>query len=258
MITIDDRVGAVELERPMRGFGLPTRIRRLDFADIAFTGYGPNDSLARVGIERKVLSDLVSSLQSGRLVGHQLPGLLQTYTHVYLLVEGIWRPDPKTGLVIVPRAKGWVAQGFGNRRLLYADLQSWLNTLAVQAGVRLLRTASLTESCWVLAGLYKWWDKPWEKHTSLLPVLKGLERQGTADSDSTVFTLRKVPVLQKMLAQFTSLGWERSKAAADHFGQGRSLREALKALADAGEKDWQQVPGIGPVIAAKTVKELRR
>ena len=37
------------------------------------------------------LPDLVSSLRTGRLSGHQLPGLVSSFDFSYLLVEGTWR-----------------------------------------------------------------------------------------------------------------------------------------------------------------------
>ena len=79
MIWVDSRIGSKDLAAPLTRLGLPAELTTLPFGDIAFEGQGDDRGPLTVGIEFKVLTDLVQSLRSGRLVGHQVPGLRQTW-----------------------------------------------------------------------------------------------------------------------------------------------------------------------------------
>jgi len=80
---IDKRDGSDYLCEPLKQLGL-RRISTSPFADLAFTGRGNDDAPIEVGIEFKKLDDLVTSLRSGRLQGHQLPGMLGPQVHMIL------------------------------------------------------------------------------------------------------------------------------------------------------------------------------
>ena len=82
MILVDDRIGAVEIA-PL--LGSPNVTCRLEFADFAWSGNGP-DGQVDIGVERKSLLDLLASMTTGRLSGHQMVGLTAQYDWVYLLV----------------------------------------------------------------------------------------------------------------------------------------------------------------------------
>ena len=90
MILLDDRTGSGELLPLFRPYDAPVELARLDFGDACWLGNGATGP-ELVGVERKTIHDLVSSMRSKRLSGYQLPGLLRTYDWVYLLVEGVWR-----------------------------------------------------------------------------------------------------------------------------------------------------------------------
>ena len=64
-------------------------IVRMDYGDAMVTGNGPCGQVD-IGIERKRIGDLVNSITTGRLSGHQLPGLLAQYYKVYIIVEGMY------------------------------------------------------------------------------------------------------------------------------------------------------------------------
>src|SRR5579863_3250555 len=109
MILVDPQgpKGAFLLE-PLQQAGLPAVLAepQLDAGDLAFCGRGVGGTSVNIGIEFKRLdsssTDLAQSLRSGRLSGEQLPKLLGergAYDMAWLLVEGIWRTDPKSGLV---------------------------------------------------------------------------------------------------------------------------------------------------------------
>lgn len=95
MILIDDRTGSRELAPLFKQLGQPFKIIRLEYADFAFDGNGPDGEVVKVGIERKTVPDLLQSLASGRFADGQLPGLQATYNHFYIFIEGAMRRSLK-------------------------------------------------------------------------------------------------------------------------------------------------------------------
>src|ERR1044071_4618368 len=105
ILRIDDRIGSVELAPLFQSYGIKPIVCRLEFGDLDFVGRGPQGGCAIV-VERKRINDLVSSIQSKRLSGHQTPGMARSYDYAYLIVEGIWRPAENDQLEILNRVKG--------------------------------------------------------------------------------------------------------------------------------------------------------
>lgn len=99
MLTVDPREGSNNLVEPLSMMGVPVRRETLEYGDVAFVGRGPSESSLPVGIEYKSVSDLLTSWQDGRLLGHQLPGMLNCYTINYLLVEGATSVDTDDGKI---------------------------------------------------------------------------------------------------------------------------------------------------------------
>jgi ERCC4-type nuclease len=109
VIFVDRRVGSKDLLSPLRQTGLEAELVELEFADVAFSGLGTKGASVDIGVELKTLNDLVGSLRSGRLAGHQLPGLRTKYEHAWLIVEGLWKSDERGQVVTYQgRTRGWV------------------------------------------------------------------------------------------------------------------------------------------------------
>src|ERR1035437_8002080 len=107
MILVDLRIGSKYLLAPLKAAGFEAQLVELEFGDIAFEGKGPNGTTLNIGVELKVLGDLVNSLRTGRLAGHQLPGLLKTYDYAWLLVEGEWRANAAGQVTTQKRRRLW-------------------------------------------------------------------------------------------------------------------------------------------------------
>jgi ERCC4-type nuclease len=225
MIRVDDRVGSIELLPKLRECGVPVAKERLPFGDFAWTGHGPR-GLCAVAVERKKIHDLLDSITSRRLSGHQLPGMAGEYDYVYLLVEGLWRPGPSGELEI--RDGTWTSEH--SNGLSYRAINGYLSTLEVRAGVIYRRVPWYTESVEVLVDLYRWWQEPWESHHSheatYAPAEGGLGRR---------FTLlpRAVSVMEKLVMQFPGLD-EKARWVAERF-------PTLGALVSASEEDLAAV-----------------
>src|ERR1035437_1042749 len=109
MILVDRRIGSNDLLAPLKAARFEVQLVELEVGDIAFEGKGPNGTTLNVGVELKVLGDRINSLRTGRLAGHQLPGLLKPYDYAWLLVEGQWRANA-AGPVTTQKRRGlWAA-----------------------------------------------------------------------------------------------------------------------------------------------------
>ena len=232
MITIDYREGSKELELPLKRMGVPVKVDYLAFGDVMFTGNGP-EGLVLIGIEYKKLSDLLQSLNDGRLLGHQLPGMENAFDYQYLLVEGVYSCNSE-GRIQILRGTRWVAH---ESKMQYANLRGWLSTLSGIYGVRVLESPNLLSSAAQCASTWKWWQKAWNSHGC--PV--------TVHSPSFKALLMPTP-RQKVAAQFPGVGSDKLISVEETF---HSVREMVAAP----QEQWLKVKGVG-VGTFKKIEEF--
>lgn len=238
MILLDDRAGSKDLALYMpRG---KFTLCRLEFSDAAFSGRGPL-GVCTVGIEIKKIPDLVDCIYSGRYAGHQLPGMLDNFDYCYLLAEGATRAG-KLGTLEYMRRGRWVEPYGGQmkRTISQYDYRAWLNSIRVQAGVHVIESFGTKDSARYVETLYRWWQKPWNKHHSLHVFMEPMERAAVV----------KPSIKQQIAAQLPGIGWEKSARVARHF-------ETVVDMLIADERDWMAIDGIGKILASRIVRELR-
>ena len=238
MIYLDNRIGSKELF-PL----LPknsAQLTRLEFGDASFLGRGVDETPISIGIERKRLNDFLTSMATGRLSGHQIPGLKSSYDIVYLVLEGLWRPDPQSGILEKPSARGWVTARLGGRTFMAKEIWSYLNTLQILAGVHVWCSGTARSTAQWLVNLYHWWNsKPIDAHTSHLKPHVGCAQLST----------KRPELVQRVAAELGGIGFGRSKAVAKRFG-------SLMELVLAAEEDWMGIEGIGKILAKRIIKEI--
>src|SRR3989304_1846211 len=167
LITIDHREGKAFFANHLP-FGITT-MGHLEYGDVSFLGNGPNNQPIMIGIERKSIGDLLNSITSGRFAGHQLPGLLNSYGVVYIIVEGLYRPGG-SGLLETRQGSGWAPINRG-RRWMYTDVECWLTTMEQKAGLFTRRSPGPTETAAIIIGLYRWYtSKDYEDHRAHLTL----------------------------------------------------------------------------------------
>jgi len=234
-------VGSADLLDHLKPLGVACELTTLPFGDVALVGRGEGERPVPVGIEVKTVGDLLNSMTTGRLAGHQLPGLLASYEWVWLLVEGVYRPDPASGILQTLKGGAWAPMTTGPRRYMYRDLESFLLTLVVRAGLHVQRTHGRGETARWLAALDAWWGKAWDEHKS----------HHALHHKASVRPRTFVPpsLLRRIAAELPGVGWERSGAVAEKF---RSVREMVVA----GEAEWREVEGIGKKLSAQIVGAL--
>lgn len=235
---IDDRAGSRELVfiPPLDELAC---LSRLEAADVAITGNGPV-GVVSVGIEVKSVTDLLQSEGNGRL-RDQLEGMLRAYDVCWLLTYGEYRAGPCNRLEIV-RGSRWRTHRVGKHDVPYGYLEGVLLT-ANTAGISHKHVNDENQVAAWLACLERWWDKPWAKHRSF-------HKFNRAGGMSVVPDLAP-DILQKMriAADLPGVGWERALAAAASF-------PSVKAMINASEQEWCDVPGIGKVIAKQIVRAV--
>jgi len=242
MILVDDRIGSADLIGHLRHWGVACEMERLTFGDAAFAGNGKDGPVA-IGVEVKKVHDALNCMGDGRFAGHQLPGLVATYDRVWLVVEGLYRPDFNTGLLLAGgKRRREVAHG--SRRFMYRDLDSWLTSMEVMAGIRVRRVTDRAETARVVADLYSWWNKGWGDHKSHLAL-------HDAGGLPEYAQFSKPPLVRLVAAQLPGVGFKKSQAVVARL-------RTVKGIADATADDWAQIDGIGDVLAERIYQAIRK
>lgn len=247
MILIDSRIGSKEL-LPLFPKGT-AKLSTLPYGDFAFTGNGPEGMPINIGIERKQIREIASTIVDGRLVGHQVPGLLKEYGVTYLVVEGRWRGNPKTGILEQTRGGPWVEVVNGTKRWMAGDIRKFLSTLENIAGIRLRLTEDKAETVAEVLTLHAWWTgKEWEEHRAHIAMQY-------PPVDTLMFT--KPSVFRQVAACLPGIGIKKSRAVEDHFWKvGVEMGAALLDMILADKKDWCKVEGIDKGIAKRIIELL--
>lgn len=235
MVLIDDRVGSRELVDLISN----SILVHLDYGDAAFEGNGPDGSI-KIGVERKALGDLVQSISSGRLSGYQLPGLLEVYQKVYLIVEGLWRGSRKDGTIEVFRHGKF--KSLGESKFTSKRVWGYLTALNASTGVQVFITSDMVETALVVEELHQWWGQKWEKHHAMTMMNK-------LNPPSAYLRPGKPSLLRRIAIELPNIGYDRVMQVEKAFG-------TVNKMFEATEEEWRMVEGIGKVTAKNAWKAL--
>ncbi len=233
MLMLDPRIGSSQYESRLRELGAPVQMLQMDFGDVAFYASGHS-----VAIELKKVDDMLSCVISGRFAGHQLRGLVE-YDAYYVFVEGLWRPNPRDGVLevwgwdVTAKRHGWIPAGHGkgSRAWMYRDFDNYLTTMDVKGGVRVKRTASEDETARAICNLYNWYQD-YDGHRSHLALNRS--------RDSALLT--KPTLRFEVASVLPGLGHMKAGEAAGHF-------PSVRAMINAEPIEWARLAGIGKKIA---------
>ena len=161
-ILIDDRVGSRDLvdDGYMDTLGVPYELTRLASADFVITGNGQNNELITIGIERKVVDDLIASIDEGRVTNLQLINMAETYQQAYLLIEGMYRLGRDN---VIEKVVGNNWRPVMNKNMTFTRLLGSIIHIE-QTGVKVIHTNSSYETAVSLRAIHSWWSKPWQDH----------------------------------------------------------------------------------------------
>ena len=238
---IDDREGSRRLMR-YRSIAAVSDLSRLEAGDVFIVGNGPDDGAVLVGVEVKSIDDFISSGDTGRLQVTQVPKMLTTYDLSWVLVYGQYRAG-HDGRLQLRKGQGWKVKRLGSRFVPYGYVESLMLTLS--ASGLLIRTVNTEDDAatW-LAALHRWWTKPWADHKGLRVLQRPVNRSLMPHIDDNM--RRRIDTA----SAWPGMGFERAYAAAQHF-------LSIEDMVHATVADWQQVPGVGKVLAQAVVDAIR-
>jgi len=244
-VELDDRAGSKDLAPHLRHRGLEIALTRLEYGDLSFDGSGPRGPVL-VGVEYKTIRDLLASMRSGRLPGHQLPGMVRRYDYYYLIVEGIVRASDD-GLLEVPRGGSWMAlrNSASGPGYLWREFDGYLNSLEMRGGIKIRRTASIRDTAAQVDSLARWWIKPWDDHKSV-----GTSIFYQPPDTIGIASFAAPSLVRQVAALLPGIGWGKSAAVENKF-------KTVLDMVAADQRDWETIPGIGPTIGKRAVDSLR-
>lgn len=230
-------------------------------ADFQFTGRGPDGDLT-IGGEIKSLSDLLNSINDGRLAATQLPHLVRHYDRSWLLYYGPYRANPDSGSLQV-WGYDWTIKRYGwidsTPRTTYVKLERFLTSPSLtECGIRIKHFPSLPDlAYWLGNVLYPIWQKEYSAH-------KALRTFDTSGGIPASHLLSIDPIRYQIMltaSSFPGLGFERAQAIASHFN-------SIEDMITASEQEWSEIKlksrtsdrmiRLGPVLAKQIWTAIRK
>lgn len=222
-ILIDRRPGSGDMLIPLSRAFPDSDVRHADmeFGDVAWQAH-PSTSVPWVVAElKRTLSDIRDSVESGRLFGEQVHGLLRRYERGYLIVGASAYGDEHAGT--------WTNKTIVKVCQTFNALTGWPGLWVPTGDADVLET---------LVGMIEWWQEPINQHRAHLAIKEPmLERPGVATTT------------ERVLAQLPSVGPTRARALAGSF---RTVGEILAA----GPEALEEVEGVGPKTARAIIGAL--
>ncbi len=245
VLHVDPRAGSAELAAPLRKMGFEVDdSAELPFGDVAFQGRGNGGKPVSIGIEFKKIGENVASLRSGRLCGHQLPGMRDAYDFSYLLVEGELLYDKK----------GQLLRRAGRRRTKAIPGSMGVNeylkrvlVLHLRGGLNPWHTITRQDTLKFIETLYRVWnDCDLDQHGSHLAIYQAPP-------------LVPISPTRMALSAWPTIGFRTSKAVEDAFGSVAKAATATEAQWAAIEivTDKGQKRRLGAKDAARIVEFLK-
>jgi ERCC4-type nuclease len=234
LILVDSAVGSKDLVEPLRALGLPVEPASID-ADIAFEGRGIKGATVCIGVEYKKLGELVGSLRSERLQGHQLLKMQNGFDFRWLLIQGeILTLD--NGMLARRTSPTLRAPLGGSMTLM--ELYKRLITLQICGGLIPVFTETRAQSLAFIHALYRTWtDTDLDKHKSHIAIYEPAP-------------LVPISQFRRTVATLPGIGLELSGRVEAQFS---CLEEAFTAPVST----WTQVDGVGTKKAEAVRRAIR-
>lgn len=207
----------------------------LAFSDVAFVSINKSP----IGIEFKSVAECIGALRTGRLVGHQLPGMLGPlglFDAAWLLIEGDWSIDDN-GLMCQRRRGGTCAPIPG--KMPASEYHKRLLTLSQEHGLNYWGTRNRAMTLHWIVDTYRWYTDA-SKHdsgTALYQRPMGIGFQAVSD-------------FRRSVATFPGVGAKWSSAAEKVFVG--SLRRACNATAS----EWAALEQGGRCFGMKAAERV--
>lgn len=209
-----------------------TQVRICNLTEMAFGDYSWLANGISETIERKYITDLISSLYSGRLV-EQLRGCLDEYQKVYLLIEGVWDLHGEDRIMVYRRtSRGYLPSTY-SPAISFTQVQLLLKSLL--QFIDIIPSANQETTAQIVLAM----SKSVKPETLMSKVVRKQKRMPRWTRDVRVIKLVNLvdrlseASAKKLIQQFGSIG---------------------KVL-NANEEELKQISGMGKQLA-KNIKEL--
>lgn len=233
-LLVANESGSKELVEPLRRMGLPVEAVThsvLPFGDVAFLGRGEKGAPLYIGIELKKVGELVQSLRSKRLQGHQLLGLTKDFDRRYLLIEGDFHHDND--------GRATVFRGTGKPRPLpgapnAVALEEEVINIQTRGGCWVRHTTTRRDTLRFILACYRYWtDKDLDQHKSHMAIY-------APDLDKGLLTppsdFRKA-----LTVMLPGIGFAVSKAVEDYVGVDKPMRVQLLRVLSMKGPEWAEL-----------------
>lgn len=264
-------------------YGTGRTLSTLSSGDVSFYGNDTSGTVS-IGVEIKEITELLSSLISGRLQDTQMRGMVNDYDpgHRWILHYGRYRPSPVDGMIQTwkegnpNRRTGWYTfktktrDKHGNWKeeaFLYSRLESFKCCSAKEYGFDFVRVEDVIEAAQWIGVLYNTWTKPYHTHKSMQVFDKSQDVRSRLRKELTEEKIKTGKVQlhvqgkvnnngdsdkrlmdrAAVFSQFPSIGYERAVAAAKHYP---SIRAGVNASVD----EWAELE---IVTRGKTERVIR-
>lgn len=221
--------------------------KRLIAGDFCFAGEGPKGP-ALIGIERKRIKDMLSSLRTGRLVGEQIPKLLSHYDYSFLVLEGTFRTNWRSGFIEDRYGRDYSPVYIGNSDFLGLEVDSAITSILAATPIRYIRTRNEHETAEWIISLNHAFSKPWDKQIAKITAIHQPEQYATVGKASTV---------RRVCHALSGLGWERSGTLEQNY---RSVWDVVSTNPNCEcirpAKDYEKLPGFGKVLSKRMWDQL--
>lgn len=243
----------------------------LPSGDVAFIGNGSSSDIS-IGVEIKEITELLSSLISGRLQDTQMRGMINDYDsgHRWILSYGRYRPSPVDGMIQTykeghsTRRAGWYTFKIKTKdksgKLIektvpYGFLEAFKCCSAKEHGFDFVRVEDIIEAAQWIGVLYRTWTRPYHTHKSMQVFDKSQDVRSKLRKELTEERVKagqcqfhvqgrinhnnndsdkRLMDRAAVFSQFPGLGYDRSVAAAKHF---TTIKDGVNATVD----EWAEV-----------------
>jgi ERCC4-type nuclease len=201
------------------------------------------DQPSRNLLERKKLGDMANSIIYGRYLYQAQCAKEAGFTELNLAVEGRFRIGAD-GFLEVPGFNRYTLKR-GWKQLIpaitYSRWAQYLYELTRLVGITVCRTENVHETAELVKALWLNSQKAPTEHGSLKQIYS---------SPAPTVQLVKPSLVRRVASELPGIGWERSGEADRRF-------HSVQELANADERDWEGIPGVGKRTAQKVVAAIR-
>ena len=224
----------------------PACHKHLSAGDFCFAGEGPKGP-SLIGVERKRIKDMLSSLRTGRLA-EQLVRMLNHYDYSFLVLEGTFRTNWHSGELEDRYGKDYSPVLVGKSTFLGLELESALTSILACTPVRYIRTRTDRETVEWLVSLNHAFSSPWDKQLAKVTAIHQPEQYATVGKSSTI---------RRVAHALSGLGWEKSGTLEQNYN---SVWDLMSTNSDCEcirpAKDYEKLPGFGKVMSKRVWDQL--